>query len=140
MASDEWLVARKARRPGPFFLTSHLGDCTVATEKQIRANQRNARLSTGPKTEKGRSRSRTNALKHGRSAKLVLPVLPQEDPGERALRDEQWFFALAPTNQAERALVRRGGAAFLGDGTRLTLGDRVPFVPGAQGRHARHRT
>jgi hypothetical protein len=79
----------------------------VATEKQIRANQRNARRSTGPKTEKGRSRSRTNALKHGRGAKLVLPVLPQEDPRERALRNEQWFFALAPTNQAERALVAR---------------------------------
>ena len=70
----------------------------MATEKQIEANQRNARLSTGPKTETGRRRSRLNATKHGRNAKVVLSVLPQEDPEELALKTEEWFAAIEPTN------------------------------------------
>ena len=40
----------------------------MATEKQIEANRRNAALSTGPKTEAGKARSRTNAVSHGLAA------------------------------------------------------------------------
>ena len=37
----------------------------MATEKQIEANRRNAALSTGPKTDDGKARSRANAVSHG---------------------------------------------------------------------------
>ena len=37
----------------------------MATERQIEANQRNAQLSTGPRTDEGKAQSRANAIKHG---------------------------------------------------------------------------
>ena len=37
----------------------------MATEKQVAANRRNAGLSTGPRTEAGKARSRGNATSHG---------------------------------------------------------------------------
>jgi hypothetical protein len=39
------------------------------------ANRRNARLSTGPVTEKGKRRSRQNALRHGLTAETVIDAL-----------------------------------------------------------------
>lgn len=38
----------------------------MISDKQLEANRNNALLSTGPKTEEGRKRSSTNALRHGR--------------------------------------------------------------------------
>jgi len=43
----------------------------VATDLQIEANRRNAQLTTGPKTERGKEASRMNALKHGLTAQQV---------------------------------------------------------------------
>ena len=42
----------------------------MATEKQILANRKNARKSTGPRTAIGRSRSSQNAVQHGLSQAL----------------------------------------------------------------------
>jgi RNA polymerase-interacting CarD/CdnL/TRCF family regulator len=42
----------------------------MATEKQILANRRNARSSTGPRTTAGKARSRTNARRHGLASLL----------------------------------------------------------------------
>ena len=42
--------------------------------KQLNANRANAKSSTGPRTEAGKSRSRLNALKHGLSAKALIIV------------------------------------------------------------------
>ena len=49
----------------------------MASIKQIGANQKNARKSTGPKSSAGKRRSSGNALKHGLTADQV--VLPSEN-------------------------------------------------------------
>src|SRR5215217_1832757 len=43
--------------------------------KQIEANRRNARRSTGPVTEQGKLRSRQNAVRHGLTAETVIGAL-----------------------------------------------------------------
>jgi hypothetical protein len=57
----------------------------MSTHKQRTANRANAKKSTGPKSENGKSVSRMNALKHGLTAKTN--VIGDEDPEEfEALR------------------------------------------------------
>src|SRR5690348_10363227 len=46
----------------------------MATEKQIAANQRNAKNSTGPRTVPGKRRSRRNSLLHGLTAETVIEI------------------------------------------------------------------
>ena len=59
----------------------------MAIAAQIEANRLNAQRSTGPKTERGKARARRNAITHGMTARIIMPVLPQEDPKElEALR------------------------------------------------------
>jgi hypothetical protein len=43
--------------------------------KQIEANRRNARRSTGPSTEQGKQQSRCNAIRHGLTAETVIGAL-----------------------------------------------------------------
>src|ERR1700757_504123 len=43
--------------------------------RQIEANRRNARLSTGPVTEDGKKKSRQNAVRHGLTAETVIDAL-----------------------------------------------------------------
>jgi len=49
----------------------------MATQKQIDANRRNARKSTGPKTPEGKRKVAANALRHGLTA--ATATLPGED-------------------------------------------------------------
>jgi hypothetical protein len=52
----------------------------MATQRQIRANRRNAALSTGPKTPQGKAISAANAITHGFCARnAVLPSESSED-------------------------------------------------------------
>src|SRR5215472_14629246 len=61
-------------------------------QQRAEANRINAQRSSGPKTELGKSRSKMNALKHGRSAKKI--VIGDEDPKEfdalRAALERDW--------------------------------------------------
>src|SRR4051794_9188635 len=47
--------------------------------KQIEANRRNSRRSTGPSTEEGKQRSRRNAVRHGLTAETVIGALEDEE-------------------------------------------------------------
>ena len=47
----------------------------MTTFKQIEANRRNARRSTGPVTEDGKLQSRRNAVRHGLTAETVIGAL-----------------------------------------------------------------
>ena len=55
----------------------------MTSRAKIAANRKNSRNSTGPRSERGKSKSRLNALKYGIYAKT--PVLPEED--ENAYRE-----------------------------------------------------
>ena len=47
----------------------------MTTLKQIEANRRNARHSTGPVSEEGKLRSRRNAFRHGLTAETIIAAL-----------------------------------------------------------------
>jgi hypothetical protein len=47
----------------------------MSSLRQIEANRRNARLSTGPITEEGKNRSRRNAVRHRLTAETVIDAL-----------------------------------------------------------------
>lgn len=77
----------------------------MSSFRQVQANRRNAQLSTGPKTEEGKRKSRRNAVRHGLTAETVIDVL--EDANDYAA------FELAVTSDydactaVERELVLR---------------------------------
>ena len=68
--------------------------------RQIEANRRNARLSTGPVTEEGKKQSRQNALRHGLTAETVIDAL--EDAEDYAAFE----LAVAADYDAQSAVER----------------------------------
>jgi hypothetical protein len=66
----------------------------MATQAQIDANRRNAKLSTGPRTSTGRARSAMNATKSGIYAKAE--IIPGEDPAELDALKSQYYDSLQP--------------------------------------------
>jgi len=77
----------------------------MATQLQIAANRRNALYSTGPRTRRGKSISRINALKHGLSAEHV--VLFDEEAPEFERFVHKWMRACKPRGFIEQQLVER---------------------------------
>ena len=79
----------------------------MVSEARIQANIRNAKKSTGPRTEAGKERSRSNAVKHAMTARIVL--LPDEELADFREQMIGWFDSLKPRNQAEVFLTERVG-------------------------------
>src|SRR6516164_1227642 len=73
--------------------------------RQIEANRRNARLSTGPVTEEGKRKSRQNALRHGLTAETVIDAL--EDAEDYAAFEMAVTADYDAQSVVERELVLR---------------------------------
>jgi hypothetical protein len=72
------------------------------SDAQHEANVRNAQLSTGPKTQEGKDRSRMNSLKHGLCSEVVR--VP-EDEAAHGARARSWINALKPQNMYHAWLI-----------------------------------
>jgi hypothetical protein len=75
----------------------------MATIHQISANRRNAKKSTGPRTEPGKAASRLNALKTGIDARSH--VIPGEDPGDLEALTIEHYDRFQPAAPEQRFLV-----------------------------------
>src|SRR5438270_3263204 len=77
----------------------------MSSFRQIEANRRNARLSTGPVTEEGKRRSRQNAVRHGLTAETVVDAL--EDAQDYAAFEMAVTADYEAQSAVERELVLR---------------------------------
>lgn len=77
----------------------------MTSQRQIEANRRNALLSTGPRTEEGKSQSRCNAFRHGLTAETVIVGL--EDAAEYTAFETEVVTEYDPKSVIERELTRR---------------------------------
>ena len=77
----------------------------MATQNQIAANRKNAKKSTGPKTEEGKAVVAQNALKHGLTAQN--PLIPGEDPEHFAIFNDAMLADLNPQGPLETVLANR---------------------------------
>lgn len=72
---------------------------------QTKANKKNAKKSTGPKTHIGKAKSSKNALTHGIYA--AIPLLPGENQEQLSQLADDITAALQPTDAIEVAFVER---------------------------------
>ena len=77
----------------------------MSSFRQIEANRRNARLSTGPVTEEGKRTSRQNAVRHGLTAETVITAL--EDAEDYAAFEMAVTADYDAQSAVERELVLR---------------------------------
>ena len=114
----------------------------MASERKLKANRRNAKLSTGPRDTR---RTRYNAQKHGMlsQAAIIQDGDAKEDPRElESLFDELWE-DLKPVGKMEEILVdeivscvwrkRRAKRAEVGEIQRVA-DLMIPFFPIADGK------
>jgi len=77
----------------------------MSSFRQIEANRRNARLSTGPTTEEGKKQSRQNAVRHGLTAESVIDAL--EDAEDYAAFEMAITAEYDAQSAVERELILR---------------------------------
>jgi hypothetical protein len=75
----------------------------MTTPKQIEANRRNAKKSSGPKTTRGKGITKLNALKHGLCAEQV--VIPGEEPKDFEALRQRLTREIGPEDLIEEQLV-----------------------------------
>ena len=80
----------------------------MTSQKQIEANRRNAAMSTGPKTDEGKQRSRQNAYRHGLTAETVISAF--ESAEDYARFEEMITGDFDPQTAVECQLVLRVAA------------------------------
>ncbi len=81
------------------------------SKRKMEANRRNARNSTGPRTEAGKKKSRWNALKHGLTAKrTLLPGLESAKAYRELLEGYRRVFK--PKGVLEESLVQELAACY----------------------------
>ena len=76
----------------------------MSTPAQIAANQKNARLSTGPTSEAGKAKSSLNAVKTGLTGRAVL--LPGEDAARYEAHVARFIERFKPLGEEEQNLVQ----------------------------------
>ena len=81
----------------------------TVTEKQLRANRRNAKRSTGPRSDEGKRRVAHNAITHGVFAKELL--LPDENREQFLELRDGLIDSVKPQNALELTLVDQMFAA-----------------------------
>ncbi len=81
------------------------GVIIMTTEAQIKANQENAKKSTGPTSIEGKQRSSMNAITHGIFAKI--PLLPGENEEQFIILREDLIKTYQPIDTMEMHLVQR---------------------------------
>ena len=77
----------------------------MSTPKQVAANRRNAKKSTGPRTEAGKAKTKLNPLKHGLTAETI--VLPFESPDDYRELQQAVLDDLKPQGVTQQILVER---------------------------------
>jgi hypothetical protein len=81
----------------------------MATQSQIDANRRNAQKSTGPTTPEGRAAVRHNALKHGLTSEVLIPM--DEDRPEFDHLCDAFVSEFQPIGPTEESLLENLVAA-----------------------------
>ena len=77
----------------------------MTSEAKLEANRRNAKKSTGPRTDAGKALARYNAVRHG--VLTAAPLLPGEDAAAWDRHNAGVAASLAPAGALEEALAGR---------------------------------
>ena len=99
------------------------------SERKAESNRRNARLSTGPKTARGKSWSRLNALKHGILASQAVVATTEGREGRKAFEELVDGLAqdFAPVGTFEQSLVQQIAACIWRQRRLLMFENRAAF-------------
>jgi hypothetical protein len=97
------MITSNAEQADPIAQPAH----QPVSPKQLEANRRNARKSSGPRTPAGRAAASMNALKHGILSKevLVRGLHIQESSQELSALHERFWTDLKPVGPVEEMLV-----------------------------------
>ncbi|HEX3684006.1 MAG TPA: hypothetical protein VHU83_15850 [Bryobacteraceae bacterium] len=102
----------------------------MPTESQIRANQQNAKHSTGPKSEEGKAASCMNNFRHGFTGEFR--VLPSEDQDEFDRLAAALHAEHRPSTMTETILVERMAQSYWLSKRALYLQDQAHRAFGAR--------